>query len=42
MKISYSQAAALEVVTRAQSESELWVMLHNGRDIEETSHNRFI
>ena len=28
MKISYSQAAALEVVPRAQSESELWVMLH--------------
>ena len=31
MKISYSQATALEAATRAQSESELWVMLHNGR-----------
>ena len=31
MKISYSQVTALEAATRAQSESELWVMLHNGR-----------
>ena len=31
MKISYSQVTALEAATRAQSGSELWVMLHNGR-----------
>ena len=31
MKISYSQVTALEAATRAQSESELWVMQHNGR-----------
>ena len=31
MKLSYSQVAALEAATRAQSKSELWVILHNGR-----------
>lgn len=31
MKLSYSHAAALEAATRAQSASELWVVLHNGR-----------
>lgn len=31
MKLSYSQVAALEAATLAQSKSELWVMLHNGR-----------
>jgi len=31
MQLSNSQVAALEVATRAQSDSELWMVLHNGR-----------
>ena len=31
IKISYSQVTALETATCVQFESELWVMLHNGR-----------
>ena len=31
MQLSNSQVAALEAATRAQSDSELWIVLHNGR-----------
>lgn len=31
MKLSNSQVTAIEAATRAQSESELWVALRNGR-----------